>query len=78
MVFLFLPLYIFISAYGFSYMSLHEISMTPSSNQNCYCGSSTVYMFADPTVLCDVLLQHSECAAAYGNAGGVSIEGIHI
>lgn len=35
-------------------------------------------MLADHTVLCDVFSQHLECAAAYGNVGGVSIEGVHI
>lgn len=45
------------------------------TNLNSYCGSSIVYMFADHTVLCDLLSQHLECAAANGNVGGVSVEG---
>lgn len=50
-------------------------AVIPIPNLNSYCGSSIMYMFADHTVFWDLLSQHSECAAANGNVGGVSTEG---
>lgn len=52
-----------------------ELSVILIPNLNSYCGSSIMYMFADHTVFWDLLSQHSECAAANGNVGGVSTEG---
>lgn len=52
-----------------------ELSVIPIPNLNSSCGSCIMYMFADHTMFWDLLSQHSECAAANGNVGGVSAEG---
>lgn len=54
----------------------HELPTILITNLNSYCGSPIVYMFADHTVLCALLSQHLERAAANRSVGGVSAEGL--